>query len=92
MKTSVAIALSTLSLSALASGSTLPPEVPDQVVASFTRMLDHPVTSIAVKVPESLKAESDPLRASVNTVLWEQPSYHLPTQYAFHSVKQEKTN
>jgi hypothetical protein len=87
-----AVALSSGAFSVFASNLTLAPEVPDQVVASFDRLLNHPATSIAMMEPASSRAESDPLHASVNAVLWEQPSYHLPVKYAYHDAKQKQRN
>ncbi|HJU71507.1 MAG TPA: hypothetical protein VJ603_06645 [Paucimonas sp.] len=79
-KTILAIALSGASAFLFASANAAPVEVTDQVVASFNRLLNHaPARAAVAAVP---KDEADPLRASLNAVLWEQPSYHLPVMSA----------
>lgn len=59
-----------------------PASTTDQVAASFDRLLNHTPTGTAPAVPAALAADADPLRSSLNVVLWEKPSYHLPAKYA----------
>ncbi|WP_420477014.1 hypothetical protein [Noviherbaspirillum sp. ST9] len=87
-----AAALSIVSFSAFAGKPPLSSEAPDPVIASFDRLLNHPATFIASTGKTLPKADADPLRDSVNAVLWEQPSYHLPAKYALHAARQKQTN
>lgn len=64
----------------------------DQVTASFERLLNHKPADIAVAVPAKSKAGADPLFATVNAVLWEQPSYHLFDKYASLSKQPKSKN
>lgn len=87
LNTIFAAALSAVSVSVFAADDAPPAAPPDQVVASFERLLTHSSTPMAVAETAASKSETDPLRDSVNTVLWAQPSYHLPVTYAFKSEK-----
>lgn len=90
LKTTLAVALSAVSVSVFASTYAPSAQAPDQVVASFGRLLNHTPATTAVAVPAASKSEMDPLPASVNAVLWEQPSYHLPVKSTSLSVKPQK--
>lgn len=87
LKVALAVVLSAISVSVFASTYAPSAEAPDQVVASFGRLLSHTPATIAVAFPAASKSEADPLPARVNAVLWERPSYHLPVKSALFSVK-----
>lgn len=90
LKTTLAVALSAISVSVFASTYAPSADASDQVVASFGRLLNHTPVTTAVALPAASKSEADPLPASVNAVLWEQPSYHLPVKSAPLPVKPEQ--
>lgn len=90
LKTTLAVALSAVSVCVFASNYAPPAQAPDQVVASFDRLLNHTPATMAVAVPAASKAKTDPLPASVNAVLWQQPSYHLPVKSASLPVQPKK--
>lgn len=82
LTTTLVAALSAVSFSAQASNYTAPAVASDQVVASFQRLFTHRWTPPAGAAAATSKAEVDHLRAYVNAMLWQQPSYHLPAAYA----------
>lgn len=90
LKTIFAMTLSAAAVSAFAANSAPPAAASDQVVASFERLFAHSATPTAVAYPAVPGAEQDPLRASVNAVLWTQPSDHVPVKYALKSDKPEQ--
>lgn len=90
LKVTLAVVLSAISVSVFASTYAPSAEAPDQVVASFGRLLNHTPATIAVALPAASKSEVDPLPAGVNAVLWERPSYHLPAKSTLLSVKPEQ--
>lgn len=59
------------------------PVATNQIAASFDRLLSHSSVNTAVAVPVAFRAEADPLRKHLSVVLWDEPSYHLPVQYAY---------
>ena len=65
---------------------------PDQVAASFDRLLNHAPTGAAATVPATLTVDADPLRSSVSAVLWDAPSYHLPVKSAQLSTQSKSEN
>jgi hypothetical protein len=82
MTATLVAALSALSFSAQASSYSAPAVASDQVVASFERLLTHRLTPPAIAAATTSRTEIDHLRAYVNAVLWQQPSYHLPATCA----------
>lgn len=90
LKISRALVLSAVAVSAFAADDAVPTASSDQVLASFDRLFSHAPTPTAFDVAAATKAEADPLISGVNTVLWEVPSYHVPTRYASLSPQPEK--
>lgn len=86
LKASLALVLSAASVSAFAADDAVPAASSDQVLASFDRLFSHTPTPTAFDVTAATKPEADPLISGVNTVLWEVPSYHVPTRYAALTV------
>lgn len=90
LKTSLALVLSAASMSAFAADDAVPNASSDQVLASFDRLFSHTPTPTAFDAAAAAKPEADALITGINTVLWEVPSYHVPTKYASLLLQPEK--
>ncbi|WP_136416326.1 hypothetical protein [Herbaspirillum sp. ST 5-3] len=87
LNTVFAVAMSAVSLDVFASSDAASSMPAEQVAASFERLLNHTPADTPVALPRTSSKESDPLRAGLSAVLWEQPSYHLPIRSASLSLK-----
>lgn len=89
LNTTLTLAFAAVSFSMSSAAFAGPGETTDQVTASFDRLLKPTSTKTAAVPQPTATFRADPLMASVNSVLWQKPSYHLPTQIAFFSERQK---
>lgn len=90
LKTILALAFAAVSFSMPSAAFAAPAETTDQVTASFDRLLKPTPTKTAAVPQSTTTFRADPLMASVNAVLWQKPSYHMPAQVAFYSERQKE--